>query len=93
MRRATVRSLSVAAWFRSVGGAPRLRGPRRSAGRLRGRRMHGLDERWAHRILDAAGTCGDIYARNPGPASGLDVGRFANALWSEGGLHHPPPLH
>ncbi|GAA0917363.1 transporter substrate-binding domain-containing protein [Streptomyces thermoalcalitolerans] len=53
----------------------------------------GLDERWAHRILDAVGTYGDIYERNLGPASGLDVGRFANALWSEGGLHYPLPLH
>ncbi|MFB7497685.1 transporter substrate-binding domain-containing protein [Streptomyces sp. NPDC056161] len=53
----------------------------------------GLDERWAHRVLDAVGTYGDVYARNLGPASGLDVGRGANALWSDGGLHYPLPLH
>jgi general L-amino acid transport system substrate-binding protein len=53
----------------------------------------GVEEDWAARVLDAVGTYGDIYARNLGPASGLDVPRGLNALWTEGGLHYPMPLH
>jgi general L-amino acid transport system substrate-binding protein len=53
----------------------------------------GVDEGWAARVLDAVGTYGDVYARNLGPSSGLDVPRGLNALWTEGGLHYPMPLH
>ncbi|MFI7344763.1 transporter substrate-binding domain-containing protein [Streptomyces sp. NPDC049936] len=53
----------------------------------------GLDEDWARRVLDAVGTYGDVYERNLGAASGLRVSRGANALWTEGGLHYPLPLH
>lgn len=53
----------------------------------------GVDEQWAARILDSVGTYGDIYARNLGPSSGLDVPRGLNALWTHGGLHYPMPVH
>ncbi|WP_371493614.1 transporter substrate-binding domain-containing protein [Kitasatospora sp. NBC_00374] len=53
----------------------------------------GLDEDWAARVLAAVGTYGDVYARNLGPASGLDVPRGLNELWTRGGLHYAPPLH
>ncbi|MFJ8142959.1 transporter substrate-binding domain-containing protein [Streptomyces sp. NPDC096013] len=53
----------------------------------------GLDRDWARRVLDAVGTYGDVYERNLGPASGLDVSRGLNALWNDGGLHYPLPLH
>ncbi|MGV9394612.1 amino acid ABC transporter substrate-binding protein [Streptomyces olivaceus] len=53
----------------------------------------GLDAHWAHRVLDAVGTYADVYERNLGPSSGLNVARGANALWSAGGLHYPLPLH
>ncbi|MBG0854632.1 transporter substrate-binding domain-containing protein [Streptomyces spinoverrucosus] len=53
----------------------------------------GLDEGWARRVLDAVGTYGDVYDRNLGAASGLDVSRGTNALWTDGGLHYPLPLH
>lgn len=70
-------------------------GTARAAADLAGRQgpALGLDERWAHRVLDAVGTYADVYERNLGPSSGLDVARGANALWSEGGLHYPLPLH
>ncbi|ONK11832.1 transporter substrate-binding domain-containing protein [Streptomyces sp. MP131-18] len=53
----------------------------------------GLDEDWARRVLDAVGTYGDVYDRNLGAASGLDIGRGPNAPWADGGLHYPLPLH
>lgn len=53
----------------------------------------GLNEDWARRVLDAVGTYGEIYDRNLGPASGLDVPRGLNALWTGGGLHYAFPLN
>jgi general L-amino acid transport system substrate-binding protein len=75
--------------------AVREGGSARTAADLAGRHgpALGLDETWAHRILDAVGTYGDVYERNLGPSSGLDVGRGANALWTDGGLHYPLPLN
>ncbi|MHC3471045.1 transporter substrate-binding domain-containing protein [Streptomyces sp. 7R007] len=75
--------------------AVREGGTARAAADLADRHGHllGLGRGWAHRVLDAVGTYGDIYERNLGPASGLDVGRGANALWGEGGVHYPLPLH
>ncbi|CAL9449809.1 transporter substrate-binding domain-containing protein [Streptomyces sp. enrichment culture] len=64
------------------------------AARLAGRHgpSLGLDEGWAARALDAAGTYGDIYERNLGAASGLGVPRGLNELWTRGGLHYAVPL-
>ncbi|MBX7550393.1 transporter substrate-binding domain-containing protein [Streptomyces sp. NPDC004232] len=93
------------AWFRVcrwvlqflVGAEDAVRegGSARAAADLAGRHgpALGLDETWARRILDAVGTYGDVYERNLGPSSGLDVGRGANALWTDGGLHYPLPLN
>jgi general L-amino acid transport system substrate-binding protein len=53
----------------------------------------GLDEHWAARVLAAVGTYADVYDRNLGTASGLDVPRGLNELWTGGGLHYAVPLH
>lgn len=53
----------------------------------------GLDTGWAARVLDAVGTYADVYERNLGPRSGLNVPRGLNALWIHGGLHYAVPLH
>ncbi|MFD9004720.1 transporter substrate-binding domain-containing protein [Streptomyces sp. NPDC059582] len=53
----------------------------------------GLDERWAARVLDAVGDYADLYERNLGRTSGLDVPRGPNELWTRGGLHYAVPLH
>lgn len=53
----------------------------------------GLDERWAARVLAAVGSYADVYERNLGAASGLDVPRGPNELWTRGGLHYAVPLH
>ncbi|MFF7209858.1 amino acid ABC transporter substrate-binding protein [Streptomyces sp. NPDC008238] len=53
----------------------------------------GLDEGWAARVLAAVGSYADVYERNLGAASGLDVPRGPNELWTRGGLHYAVPLH
>ncbi|MEW2247607.1 MULTISPECIES: transporter substrate-binding domain-containing protein [unclassified Streptomyces] len=53
----------------------------------------GLDPLWAARVLDAVGSYAELYERNLGRASGLDVPRGPNELWTRGGLHYAVPLH
>ncbi|MFD0024161.1 transporter substrate-binding domain-containing protein [Streptomyces sp. NPDC058382] len=53
----------------------------------------GLDDGWAARVLAAVGTYADVYERNLGSASGLDVPRGPNELWTRGGLHYAIPLN
>ncbi|MFM9368763.1 transporter substrate-binding domain-containing protein [Streptomyces sp. Da 82-17] len=53
----------------------------------------GLDEDWAARVLAAVGTYADVYERNLGPATGLNVPRGLNELFTRGGLQYAVPLH
>ncbi|MEU3252044.1 transporter substrate-binding domain-containing protein [Streptomyces sp. NPDC006997] len=53
----------------------------------------GLDADWAARVLAAVGTYAELYERNLGHASGLNVPRGPNELWTRGGLHYAVPLH
>lgn len=46
------------------------------------------DEEWAVRVIEAIGNYQEIFDRNIAPL-GLDEG--INQLWTEGGLHYPPP--
>lgn len=51
-----------------------------------------LDDLWARRVIAQVGNYGEVFERHLGTASGLDIGRGPNALWSRGGLLYPPPL-
>lgn len=42
-------------------------------------------------MLTAVGSYADVYERNLGAASGLDVPRGPNELWTRGGLHYAVP--
>ncbi|MFC7309300.1 transporter substrate-binding domain-containing protein [Streptomyces monticola] len=53
----------------------------------------GLDQDWAARVLAAVGTYADVYERNLGPATGLNVPRGLNELFTRGGLQYAVPLH
>ena len=46
------------------------------------------DEEWTVRVIEAVGNYQEIFDRNIVPL-GLDEG--VNQLWTEGGLHYPPP--
>ena len=52
----------------------------------------GLSPDFAVRIVRHVGNYGEIYQRNLGPATPLNLPRGQNALWSEGGLLYAPPF-
>jgi general L-amino acid transport system substrate-binding protein len=50
----------------------------------------GLTDDWMARVIKAVGNYGDIWERNFGKASGLDLPRGINALERDGGLQWAP---
>mgnify|MGYP007130728842 CR=1 FL=1 len=52
----------------------------------------GLDKDWSARALRAVGNYGEIFARNVGADSPLQLPRGLNAPWNKGGLLYAPPL-
>jgi general L-amino acid transport system substrate-binding protein len=51
----------------------------------------GLPTDFAVQIVSQVGNYAEIFDRNVGPDTGLGLERGPNALWTEGGLHYPPP--
>lgn len=56
-----------------------------------GRKL-GLDNRWAIRMIKAIGNYGQIFDRNVGSGSPLNIARGINRLWSDGGIQYAPPV-
>lgn len=54
--------------------------------------MLGLSDDWARAAIAAVGNYGEMYARNLGMESSLQVPRGLNDLWRRGGLLYAPPL-
>jgi general L-amino acid transport system substrate-binding protein len=52
----------------------------------------GLDKEWLARAIKATGNYGEIFERNVGPKTPLNLPRGKNNLWSNGGLMYAPPL-
>ncbi|MCW5700918.1 MAG: transporter substrate-binding domain-containing protein, partial [Rhodospirillales bacterium] len=52
----------------------------------------GVDDKWAYNIIKQVGNYGEIYERNVGMKSKLELARGLNALWIEGGLMYAPPI-
>jgi len=52
----------------------------------------GLADDWAARIILQVGNYGEIFERNLGRRSQLNLERGDNALWSNGGLLYAPPF-
>ena len=50
-----------------------------------------LSEDFAVNIISQVGNYAEIFERNVGPNTGLGLERARNALYTEGGLHYPPP--
>lgn len=55
-------------------------------------KLLGLDKDWMARAIKATGNYGEIFERNVGPKSVLQLPRGSNNLWNKGGLHYAPPL-
>jgi general L-amino acid transport system substrate-binding protein len=60
-------------------------------GRFGGR--FGLQQGWAVRTIQALGNYGEIFERNLGPGTALDLKRGQNALWNRGGLLYAPRVN
>jgi general L-amino acid transport system substrate-binding protein len=52
----------------------------------------GVEPEWGYRVIRAVGNYGELFERNLGNASALDIKRGLNALWSEGGIMYAPPM-
>lgn len=52
----------------------------------------GLDKEWLARAVKAVGNYGEIFERNVGPKTAINLPRGRNNLWSNGGLMYAPPL-
>ncbi len=50
----------------------------------------GLDEEWGYNIIKQVGNYGEIYERNVGMESKLELPRGLNAIWTKGGLIYSP---
>ena len=54
--------------------------------------MLGLGPKWAAQAIAAVGNYGEIYERNVGPNTPLEIGRGLNNLWNKGGVLYAAPI-
>ena len=54
--------------------------------------MLGLRKDWAKAAIEAEGNYGEIFERNVGPKSALQLPRGLNNLWNKGGVQYAPPV-
>jgi general L-amino acid transport system substrate-binding protein len=52
----------------------------------------GLANDWGYRIIKQVGNYGEVFERNVGGGSRLQIARGVNALWNNGGLQYAPPI-
>ena len=51
----------------------------------------GLSADWVVKVVKAVGNYGEIYDRNLGPSTPLNIPRGLNKVWTQGGLLYAPP--
>lgn len=56
-----------------------------------GKRL-GLDPEWAYRVIARVGNYAEVFERNLGGGSPLNIARGINALWNDGGILFAPPI-
>jgi general L-amino acid transport system substrate-binding protein len=56
-------------------------------------RALGIPPGWAVRAVASVGNYGEMFERNLGSRSALQLDRGLNRLWTQGGLMHCPPFH
>lgn len=52
----------------------------------------GLDEKFAYNIIKKVGNYGEVFERNLGVNTKLEIKRGLNAQWKDGGLMYAPPF-
>jgi len=55
-------------------------------------KLLGLDRDWLSRAIKTSGNYGEIFERNVGPKSTLQLPRGLNNLWNKGGLQYALPI-
>jgi general L-amino acid transport system substrate-binding protein len=55
-------------------------------------KLLGLDKDWSYHSIKAVGNHGEMFERNVGPKSALQLPRGVNNLWSKGGLLYAMPV-
>ncbi len=55
-------------------------------------KLLGLDKEWLARAIKATGNYGEIFERNVGPKSALQLPRGMNNLWNKGGIQYAFPV-
>ncbi len=55
-------------------------------------KLLGLDKEWMARAIKATGNYGEIFERNVGPKSALQLPRGLNNQWNKGGLQYAMPV-
>jgi general L-amino acid transport system substrate-binding protein len=55
-------------------------------------RSLGVDRGWSVRAVQSVGNYGEMFDRNLGARTPLDLDRGANRLWTQGGLMYAPPM-
>lgn len=55
-------------------------------------KLLGLDKNWMVNALKTVGNYGEIFERNVGPKTPLNLPRGTNNLWNKGGLMYAPPV-
>ena len=55
-------------------------------------KLLGLDRNWMVNALKTVGNYGEIFERNVGPKTPLNLPRGTNNLWNKGGLMYAPPV-
>ena len=54
--------------------------------------MLGLGKDWGYNILKAVGNYSEVYERNIGTKTAVNLARGVNALWNQGGILYSAPL-
>jgi general L-amino acid transport system substrate-binding protein len=55
-------------------------------------KLLGLDKDWMVRALKTTGNYGEIFSRNVGEKTPLNLPRGTNNLWNKGGIMYAPPI-
>jgi general L-amino acid transport system substrate-binding protein len=55
-------------------------------------KLLGLERDWMVKAVKAVGNYGEIFERNVGPKTALNLPRGVNAQWNKGGLMYAPPI-
>jgi hypothetical protein len=53
----------------------------------------GLTDDWLITVIGGVGNYAEIFNRNLGPDTPLELNRGMNALWTQGGVLYAPPMH